>query len=44
MDGTNVVEAFELIINEVYRVLRQDGEIEKSLDTTLPNGQFRTNG
>jgi len=34
--GTNIVEAFELIINEIYRVLRADGEIEKSLDTSQP--------
>ena len=42
-EGSNINEAFELIINEVYRVLRQDGEIEKSLDTSMPNGEFKTN-
>ena len=28
IDGTNVEEAFELVINEVYRVLKKNGEIE----------------
>ena len=28
MDGTNVKEAFELLVNEVYRVLKKNGEIE----------------
>ena len=32
LKGTNVNEAFELIINEVYRVLTSDTDIEKTLE------------
>ena len=42
LNGTNVMEAFDLIVNEIYRILRQDGEIEKSLDNSQPTGQFRS--
>ena len=42
LHGTNVPEAFELIINEIYRVLRQEGDISKSMDTSNPTGMFKT--
>jgi len=28
VDGTNVTEAFDSLVNEVYRVLKKNGEIE----------------
>ena len=39
-EGTNVQEAFELIINEVYRVLKKNGEIEQSHNTSNPTGVY----
>ena len=42
IDGTNVEEAFELIINEVYRVLKKNGEIEQSLNTSNTTGVYKT--
>ena len=41
IDGTNVEEAFELVINEVYRVLKKNGEIEQSLNTSNPTGVYK---
>ena len=40
--GTNVQEAFELIINEVYRVLKKNHEIEQSHNTSNPTGVYQS--
>ena len=40
--GTNVVEAFEMLVNEVYRVLKKNGEIEQSMNTSNPTGTYKT--
>ena len=41
-EGTNVQEAFELIINEVYRVLKKNHEIEQSHNTSNPTGVYKS--
>lgn len=41
VDGTNVNEAFEMLINEVYRVLKKNGEIEQSMNTSNPTGLYK---
>ena len=40
--GTCVVEAFEMLVNEVYRVLKKNGEIEQSMNTSNPTGTYKT--
>ena len=41
-EGTNVTEAFEMLVNEVYRVLKKNGEIEQSMNTSNPTGTYRS--
>jgi len=43
-EGTNVNTAFEMLVNEVYRVLKANGEIEQSMNTSKPTGTYRTGG
>ena len=40
--GTNVSETFEMLVNEVYRVLKKNGEIEMSMNTSDPTGVYKT--
>lgn len=42
VEGTNVNEAFEMVINEVYRVLKKNGDVERTLNTSDPTGRYRT--
>ena len=39
-DGTDVNTAFEMVVNEVYRVLKANGEIEQSMNTSKPTGTY----
>ena len=39
--GQNVNQAFEMLVNEVYRVLKANGEIEQSMNTSKPTGVYR---
>lgn len=41
-DGTAVHDAFEMLINEVYRILKKNGEIEQSMNTSDPTGIYKT--
>ena len=40
LTGENVNEAFEMVVNEVYRVLKKNGEIEQSMNTSDPTGTY----
>ena len=42
VEGTNVSEAFVMVINEVYRVLKKNGDVERTLNTSDPTGRYRT--
>ena len=42
MEGIAVSEAFEMLINEIYRVLKKNGEIEQSMNTSDPTGIFKS--
>ena len=39
--GENINEAFEMVINEIYRVLKKNGEIEQSMNTSDPTGTYK---
>ena len=41
VNGKGVAETFELLINETYRVLKRNGELERSLDTSKVTGTYR---
>ena len=40
LTGENVKEAFEMVVNEIYRVLKKNGEIEQSMNTSDPTGTY----
>ena len=42
LSGDNVVVMFETVVNEVYRVLKENGEIEQSMNTSKPTGTYKT--
>ena len=33
-----------MVVNEVYRVLKKNGEIEQSMNTSNPTGVYKTKG
>ncbi len=39
--GENINEAFEMVINEIYRILKKNGEIEQSMNTSDPTGTYK---
>ena len=43
-DGTDVNTSFEMVVNEVYRVLKANGEIEQSMNTSKPTGTYQIAG
>lgn len=40
--GINVELAGDCLVNEVYRVLKKNGEIEQSMNTSNPTGVYKS--